>query len=228
MKLSADEVALGVTLSGRQLGLVAIAMRLACVASPVAFPKNADGIRTLTDTVYYTVYGTTPTQWMTSARVEAARAGIRVPSVALTAGANRWTYSARPSEFGCEPHDVVVILGLRFVMPRLATESGVTADDLAAWQGFVRYVWVHEKSHAAIAMRSAIEFRDSLRVLHAGECGLLTSHVESVAGGVRERSRVLQDALDARARTGGHAAGQIRVFRGSVLAVDTTFRDSVP
>ena len=113
-------------------------------------------------------------------------------------------------------------------MPRLQTESGVGANDLATWQGNVRALWRHEEGHATLAMRSGTELRDSLRVLHAGECGLLNAHIDSVARGIDVKYRRLQGAADERARTNARAAGQIVQFRGSVLAVDTTYRDSVP
>ncbi|CAN5558274.1 hypothetical protein BH09GEM1_BH09GEM1_23780 [soil metagenome] len=204
-------------------GLVA-----ACGVPASPGPKAVDGVRSLIDTTYYTVSGTNPQEWVASSAAAAARAGLSPRALAMTANVNKWVYTARPSEFGCEPHDATVILGITFVMPRLASESGVKQEDLAAWRGLVRYLWVHEQTHASIAMRSAIEFRDSLRVLHSGECGLLTTHVSSVAKGIADRYTALHRALDDREHAAQHSAGQIAQFRGSRLSVDTLFRDAVP
>lgn len=211
-----------------RIALIAIAACVACVAAPASTPKAVDGIRTLADTVYYPVHGTTPREWATSSRAEAARAGVRVPAIAMLGFANRWVYTAQHSEYGCEPHDPAVILGIRFVMPRLASDTGVTREDMTAWEGLMRTLWVHEKAHATIARKSAVEFRDSLRVLHSGECGVLMAHVSAVAKEVQQRYEALQVELDDRRQRGSRPAGQIDAFRGTFLGVDTTFRDSVP
>jgi predicted secreted Zn-dependent protease len=214
--------------SRRDIGAVLAAMCVGCTTPPASMPRAVNGVRALVDTLYCPVYGATPREWATSSQKEAARAGVLVPHLAMTAFANKWVYFLRPSEYGCELRVPVVLLGIRFVMPRLAVDSGVSADDMAAWQGRQRSLWIHEGAHATIAMRSAIEFRDSLRVLHSSECGLLDSRVQGVASGVTMRAQALQDSLDARSRRGQALAGQIAAFRRTVLAVDTTFRDSVP
>jgi predicted secreted Zn-dependent protease len=180
------------------------------------------------DTTYYVVTGLTPAEWAASSASAAARFGLSPRALAMTANYNKWVYALRPSAYGCEPRDVNVILGITFVMPRLASDSGVSADDMSAWRGLVRYLWVHEQTHAAIATRSAVEFRDSLRVLHSGECGLLRARAGEVSNEVTAKYNVLQRALDDREHAAQHSEGQIRQFRGSRLAVDTTFRDTVP
>ena len=180
------------------------------------------------DTVYYPVRGTTPLEWSQSAIVEAARVGIMLPTVALTAYAPRWTYTPRNTAYGCEPREPVLILGIRFIMPRLADERGASSSDLSAWQARQRALWRHEEGHAALALRSGKELRDSLRVLHAAECGLLNDRINDVARGIDARYRMLQEVYDDRARHGARASEQIQRFRGLSIAVDTTYRDSVP
>ena len=207
-------------------GLSALAA-VACGAPGTPTPKSVDGVRPLIDTTYYAVTGSTPAEWIASSARAAARVGVPPRALAMMANVNKWMYTARTSEYGCEPHDATVILGITFLIPRLASETGVAPDNLAAWNGLVRYLWVHEQTHAAIAMRSAIEFRDSLRVLHSGECGLLESHVAAASNAVTAKYNALRAALDDREHAAQRVAGQIAVFRGSRLARDTTFRDPV-
>ena len=211
------------------VALCAIATLLvgACSVPVTPAPKAVDGVKSLIDTTYYAVRGSTPQEWIASSEAAGARVGLSPRALAMTANFNKWVYTARPSEYGCEPHDPTIILGITFVMPRLASDSGVKAEDMAAWQGLVRYLWVHEQTHATIALHSAIEFRDSLRVLHSGECGLLKSRVAEVSKAVAAKYLVQQRALDEREHAAQHSGGQITQFRGSRLSVDTTFRDTV-
>jgi Predicted secreted Zn-dependent protease len=215
------------TARGR-LVFAAVSVCVACVATPAVVPKTVDGIQTLVDTQYYPVYGTTPTEWSTSARREAARAGVRVPALAMTGFVMNSFYRARTTEYGCEPHDPSVILGIRFVMPHLASDTGVSGDNRAAWDALMRALWIHESAHATVATRSAVEFRDSLRVMHSGECGLMTSHVTAVHKEIQDRYEALQKVVDDRRRLGTRAVGEIAAFRGTFLSIDTTFRDSAP
>lgn len=207
--------------------VVATFVTMACAVPVTPVPKAVSGVRPVVDTTYYVVTGTTPQEWEASSATAAARVGLSPRALAMTANYNKTVYTAHATEYGCEPHDPTVILGITFVMPRLDSDSGVGAGDLAAWQALVRYLWTHENTHAAIAMRSAIEFRDSLRVLHSGECGLLKARVDAVSRAVAAKYGVLHRDLDDREHAAQHSAGQIAQFRGSRLAVDTTFRDTV-
>lgn len=212
----------------RRIAICGLAAGMACATAPASAPRAVDGLRTLIDTVYFPVSGTEPKEWAASSVRAAARAGVRPGHLAMTGYVPRWTYAPRVTEFGCEPRNPVLILGIAFVMPRLQTESGVSASDLAAWQGYMRALWRHEEAHATLAMRSGTELRDSLRVVHSGECGLLQSHIEGVAKAIDEKYQRLQAAVDEGSRTGSRVSGQPLPFMGSVLAIDTTYRDAVP
>ncbi|MDQ2664829.1 MAG: DUF922 domain-containing Zn-dependent protease [Gemmatimonadota bacterium] len=180
------------------------------------------------DTVYYQVSGSTPWEWMAAAPAAAAAAGIPASFQALTISAPRSTYVLRNSEFGCEARNAAVVLGISFVMPRLASDNGVSAENMTEWRRRMQSLWTHEGGHATRAMRAAAELRDSLRVLHDPECGLLRSRLFVAQQRVTEKYRLLQADYDARTQHGLRQGAMIIPFRGVRLAVDTTFRDTVP
>src|SRR3954464_4157800 len=94
---------------------------VACSVPVTTAPKAVDGVRSLVDTTYYAVPGHTPQDWIASSAKAGATVGLASRVLAMTGNVNKWVYATRPSEYGCEPHDATVILGITFVMPRLVS-----------------------------------------------------------------------------------------------------------
>ena len=82
--------------------------------------------------------------------------------------------------------------------------------------------------HAQRGVRAAAELRDSLQRTQTATCALLATSVNAATRKVLAKYASLQTSYDERTLHGARQAAMIIPVRGARLAVDTTFRDSVP
>ena len=201
---------------------------LAACGGPYTRPSVA-GVNIAIDTTYYDATGNSPREWLASARRNAAGAGVRVPYLANTAWTTRWTYrSSRMTSIGCEVQFPAISLDIRFVMPRLVSDSAVSTEDRFEWLRFMHSLWAHEEGHAMRGVRAAAEIRDSLQRIHTESCAALSPTAAEAARKVLARFTALQAAYDERSQHGARQGAIIIPVRGARLALDTTFRDTVP
>jgi predicted secreted Zn-dependent protease len=187
------------------------------------------GVRIAIDTTFYDATGTTPREWLASARRNAATAGVRVPYLANTGWTTRWTYpSSRVTSIGCETQFPMVTLDIKFVMPRLVADSVVSTEDRVEWLRFLHSLWTHEAGHALRGVRAATEMRDSLQRIHTESCTTLSPTVGEAVRKVLAKYSILQASYDERTQHGARQGAMIIPVRGARLAVDTTFRDTLP
>ncbi|MEO8622152.1 MAG: DUF922 domain-containing protein [bacterium] len=214
--------------SSAALATTCLCILLACGAPPSTAASPA-GVRVAVDTTFYDASGTTPREWLVSARRSAAEAGVRVPFLATTGWSTRWTYaSSRVTSIGCETRFPVVSLNIKFVMPRLVADSVVSTEDRLEWLRFMHSLWSHEQGHALRGVRAAAEIHDSLERLHTAACTQLSPALSEAVRKVLEKYTTLQAAYDTRTQHGARQGAMIIPVRGARLAVDTTFRDTVP
>ena len=202
------------------------ALALAC-GQPSTVP-SLPGVRVAIDTTYYDAAGTTPREWLLSARRGAASAGVRVPFLAHTGWSTRWTYTTHGSTYGCEARYPVVVLAISFIMPRLVVDSVVSTEDRVEWLRFMHLLWTHEEGHAQRGVRAAAKLRDSLQRTQTATCALLATSVNAATRKVLAKYASLQTSYDERTLHGARQGAMIIPDRGARLAVDTTFRDTVP
>lgn len=187
------------------------------------------GVRIAVDTTFYDAMGTTPREWLASARRNAATAGVRAPYLANTRWQARWVYpSSRVTLNGCEAQFPSVSLEIMFVMPRLAADSAVSTEDRVEWLRFLHSLWTHEEGHALRGVRAAAEMRDSLQHIHTESCVALSPRVGDAVRKVLAKYTILQALYDERTQHGARQGAVIIPVRGARLPVDTTYRDSVP
>ena len=207
---------------------ICLAAILVACGRPSTGPSVA-GVRIAIDTTYYDATGTTPREWLVSSRRNAATAGVRVPYLANTGWSTRWTYpSTHLSAFGCEAQYPVVELNIKFVMPRLVTDSAVSTEDRFEWLRYMHSLWAHEEGHALRGVRAATEIRDSLHRIHTESCAALSPTVGEAMRKVLAKYVILQASYDERTQHGARQGAMIIPVRAVRLAVDTTYRDTVP
>jgi predicted secreted Zn-dependent protease len=122
----------------------------------------------------------------------------------------------------------VVSLTVRFVMPRLVADSAVSTEDRLEWLRFMHSLWSHEEGHALRGVRAAAEIRDSLNRIHTEACAQLSPAVSEAVRKVLAKYTTLQTSYDERTQHGARQGAMIIPVRGARLAVDTTYRDTVP
>ena len=211
----------------RRLGLAGICLLVAC-GKPSTVP-SVPGVRISADTTFYDATGTSPREWLASARRNAAAVGVRVPYLAYTAWSTQWSYpSSRVTTSGCAAQNPQVALSVRFTMPRLVADSAVSTEDRLEWLRFMHSLWTHEEGHALRGVHAAAEIRDSLQRIHSGSCAMLSPILGEVARSVVEKYTLLQARYDARTQHGARQGAFIIPVRGARLAVDTTYRDTLP
>ena len=190
---------------------------------------SVPGVRISVDTTFYDATGTTPREWLVSARRGAAAAGVRVPYLANTSWTAGWSYpSSRVTSFGCGAQNPQVGLRIRFSMPRLLADSAVSTEDRMEWLRFMHSLWAHEEGHALRGVHAAAEIRDSLQRIHAESCTALSPVLSAAAGRVIEKYTLLQARYDERTQHGARQGALIILVRGARLATDTTYRDTLP
>ena len=140
----------------------------------------------------------------------------------------RWTYTTHGSTYGCEAQYPVVVLSIKFIMPRLVVDSVVSTEDRVEWLRFMHSLWVHEEGHAQRGVRASAELRDSLQRTHTTTCATLATSVDEATKKVLAKYATLQTSYDDRTLHGARQGAMIIPVRGARLAVDTTFRDTVP
>jgi predicted secreted Zn-dependent protease len=187
------------------------------------------GVRLRADTVFYDAAGSTRPEWLVSMRSAARRAGVAAPYLAHTEWQTRWSYaSARPSPLGCAPQAPLIEVTIRYIMPRLPSESGVARDDMMEWQRHSVSLWRHEEGHALRALRAAAEMRDSLASVRAPRCDMLPGAATRAIAAVMAKYRALQAEYDTRSAHGARQ-GAILLLPGTTrLSTDTTYRDTIP
>ena len=199
----------------------------ACVSSTSTLPSTP-GVRAVVDTTFYETGGVTRRQWLASMRAAAARAGVRPPYLAHTAWQTRWSYGAsRATTLGCEARLPVIEVTIRYTMPRLASDSGVSLEEMLEWRRHSASLWRHEEGHGLRALRAATEMRDSLSRLRAPDCEALRLVAARAMDAVMRKHRALQDAYDARTAHGARQ-GAALMLPGMRPPVDTTYRDTMP
>ena len=152
-----------------------------------------------------------------------------MPYLANTGWSTRWTYrSSRMTSIGCEVQFPTISLDIRFVMPRLVSDSAVSTEDRFEWLRFMHSLWAHEQGHATRGIRAVAEIRDSLQRIHTESCASLSPTAAEAARKVQAKYTALQAAYDERSQHGARQGAIIIPVRGARLAVDTTFRDTVP
>jgi predicted secreted Zn-dependent protease len=186
------------------------------------------GVRSVVDTTYYDAEGSDRRQWMSSMRANARRAGVSPPYVAYTRTQARWTYtSSRSSTGGCQTSLPAVEVNIRYIVPRLVADT-VDEEDMLEWRRYLVSLWRHEEGHGIRALREASEMRDSLSSVRTTSCAALNASVNRALDAVSRKYRRLQNEYDTRT---GHGArqGAILLMPGAVrLAIDTTYRDTIP
>lgn len=203
---------------------------LAAACSPPASTlPAAPGVRISVDTTYYDATGLTPREWQASARRNAPTVGVAIPYLANTDWTTHWSYpSTRMRPTGCEAQYPVVSLAIRFRMPRLVGDSVISTEDRFEWLRFIHSLWVHEEGHAARGVRAAAEMQDSIARIHTESCSALSPAIARATRAVVVKYTALQSAYDGRTQHGVRQGAMIIPMRGSRLAVDTTYRDTVP
>ncbi|MEP7001433.1 MAG: DUF922 domain-containing protein [bacterium] len=210
------------------LATTSFCLLLACGGPPSTAASPA-GVRVSTDTTFYDASGTTPREWLASSRRSAAAAGVTIPFLATTGWSTRWTFaSSRVTSIGCEAKLPTVSLSIKFVMPRLVADSVVSTEDRLEWLRFTHSLWSHEEGHAIRGVRAAAEIRDSLQRIHTSACTQLSPALSEAVRKVLEKYTTLQAAYDARTQHGARQGAMIIPVRGARLAIDTTYRDTVP
>jgi predicted secreted Zn-dependent protease len=211
----------------RAVAVVSLASSLACGSSWPALPP-VPGVRTIVDTTYYDADGRERQQWMASMRAGARRAGVNPPYVAYTRTQTRWRYtSARSSTGECEPGLREVEVTIRYIVPRLAVDT-VDEEDLLEWRRYVTSLWRHEEGHGLRALREAGEMRDSLARVRTPACGTLEAAVTRAMDAVGRKYRRLQEDYDARTGHGARQGAVLLIPGAPRLAIDTTYRDTLP
>jgi predicted secreted Zn-dependent protease len=204
-----------------------VALALGCGPPRPSLPSVA-GVRAIVDTTFYEAEGRARQQWMASMRASARRAGVSPPYIAYTRTQTRWSYaSSRSSTGGCQPSLPAVEVSIRYIMPRLVADT-VEEEDLLEWRRYLTSLWRHEEGHGLRALREASEMRDSLNSLRTPGCATLNASVTRAMDAVGRKHRRLQESYDART---GHGArqGALLLMPGTArLAVDTTYRDTLP
>ena len=209
------------------LGLAGICLLFGCGA-PSTVP-SVPGVRISIDTTFYDATGTSPREWLASARRNAVTVGVRPPYLAHTAWSTRWTYpSSRAASSGCGAQNPQVALSIRFSMPRLLADSAVSTEDRMEWLRFMHSLWTHEEGHALRGVHAAAELRDSLQRIHSESCTLLSPILSEAARRVVEKYTLLQARYDEQTQHGARQGAFIIPVRGARLAMDTPYRDTVP
>ena len=209
------------------IGAGCAASALACASSRPTLP-SVPGVRTIVDTTFYDAEGGDRRQWMTSLRVAARRAGISAPYVAYTRTLARWTYaSSRSSSGGCQASMPAVEMTVRYVVPRLVADT-IDEEDMLEWRRYSFSLWRHEEGHGLRALREAGEMRDSLHSVRSSSCAALNGAVTRALEAVSRKYRRLQDEYDTRTAHGARQGAILLMPGATRLAVDTTYRDSVP
>jgi predicted secreted Zn-dependent protease len=186
------------------------------------------GVRVAVDTTYYDAGGSDRRQWMSSMRSGARRAGVSPPYVAYTRTQTHWRYtSTRSSTAGCEPSLSVVEVGIRYIVPRLVADTA-DEEDLLEWRRYTTSLWRHEEGHGIRALREAREMRDSLDHVRAPMCGILNAAVTRAMEAVGRKYQRLQQDYDARTGHGARQGAILLIPGGPRLAIDTTYRDTLP
>ena len=202
---------------------------MVAACGPPSTGPAVPGVRIAIDTTFYEATGTTPREWLVSARRNAAAAGVRVPYLANTNWTTRWAYpSSRATSIGCEAQYPMVTLDIRFVMPRLVSDSAVSTEDRFEWLRFTHSLWAHEEGHALRGVRAAAEMRDSLQHMHTESCAALSPSIAEAVRKVLAKYTLLQASYDERTQHGARQGAMIIPVRGARLAVDTTYRDTIP
>lgn len=208
--------------------LAASALVVASCGTPSSVPTPF-GVRSHVDTVFYDIDGVTPRMWIASIGVEAERAGVPAHHQAQTTWSSRWSYAAtRMGRSQCEAVNLLVEASIRFTMPRLRSDSLVSAEGRAEWKRFSTSLWAHENGHALRAMRAAGLQLDILRHLRTSACLEFPMQAQREPNAVRARYDLLDREYDERTRHGVRQGTMLIVDPRRPLAVDTTYRDTIP
>lgn len=172
------------------LVIAGMAASLSFACSPGGPPRLAPtyGVRVKVDTAWYDVAGTSFADWLPSMRDGAMSSGVQPPYFSETDWEVHWAYSlARPDRDACTLTLPIVTLTVRFVMPRLAAGGTPADSDARAWARFSEGLWEHERGHAIIAMRAAMEGADIMRRFRVPTCAGLSMQVDELMQSVMER-----------------------------------------
>lgn len=212
------------------LPLLASAGVLACASarerSALPLPP---GIRTRVDTTYYDVDGREPRAWLASMSAAARAAGVTGRYHAQTTWNTRWRYaSSRRVGSTCEVVEPTVEAEIRFVMPRLRSDSALTPEASAEWRRYLTSLWRHEEGHARRGLLAAVEQERMLRRTVSTSCDLLTTNVRLLSDQILARYRAENAQYDEVTSHGARQGALLIVDPKRPLPMDTTYRDVLP
>jgi Predicted secreted Zn-dependent protease len=139
---------------------------------------------------------------MRDAAEENSRNARGAPYIGHTTWQSHWSYaSSAVTALGCQAQSPSVELTIHYLMPRLASDSGVAPEDLLEWRRHAISLWRHEEGHALRAVRGAAEMRDSLSRLRADDCTALRSSIPGAMDAVLFKYKALRDRYDAQTPT---------------------------
>jgi predicted secreted Zn-dependent protease len=173
----------------------------ALAAAPPSTLDNAttapptDAVRLTTATEYYPVEGSTVRSLLASLRERGPSDGHGTWA-ANTAWAFRWSYQpVAGSE--CRVGSARVDLTLTYTYPQWTAPADVAPTVVAAWDGYLARVELHENGHRDIAEAAAADLVKELEALPAqGSCGALAATARTTAGQILARHADEQRAYD--------------------------------
>jgi predicted secreted Zn-dependent protease len=169
----------------------------------------ADGVQVRFATQHYAVEGTSRSGLLASLRERGPRDGDE-SWAASTSWSFRWSYRTAV-DAGCRVVSARVDLELTSTAPEWDAPSSVSPSLVAAWDGYLDRVEVHEHGHEEIAERTAAEIVQALQALPARpSCDALGIAARDTVSVVLARHAAAQAAYD---RETAHGATQ-----GAVLA----------
>lgn len=154
-----------------------------------------DAVRLTTSTEYYPVEGTNVSALLASLRERGPSDGHGTWA-ANTAWVFRWSYKpvAGPD---CQVGSARVDLALTYTYPRWAAPLDVAPGVVAAWDGYLARVELHEHGHRDIAQTAASDLVRALEALPAqGTCDALSAIARTTAGEILARHADEQRAYD--------------------------------
>jgi predicted secreted Zn-dependent protease len=154
-----------------------------------------DAVRLTTATEYYAVEGSTVSSLLASLRERGPNDGHGTWA-ANTAWTFRWSYQP-VSGADCRAGPARVELALTYTYPKWTVPLDVAPSVVAAWDGYLDRVELHEHGHRDIAEATAAELVTSLEALPAeSSCDALAATARTTAGQILARHADEQRAYD--------------------------------
>jgi predicted secreted Zn-dependent protease len=173
-----------------------------------------DGVRMTATTDYYAIEGSSLSALLASLRERGPNDGHGTWA-ANTAWVFRWSYQPR-SESGCRVASAKVDLALTYTYPRWTAPGDAAPGLVAAWDGYLANVELHEHGHRDIAEAAAADLVRTLQELPAQtSCDALAATARASASQLLARHSEAQRVYDQ--ETGhGELQGAVLAAQGSV------------